>query len=180
MLPTILTLLRVFAIPVLLVVFYLPFPQAHFWAFVIFTLAMATDWLDGYLARKLRMESRFGAFLDPVADKLLVAITIILVVSDNPSIYVVLPATVIIGREIVVLALREWMAEIGQQKLIAVSVMAKYKTAFQGVALALMLYKYPIAQWDVYQTGIVLLYVATVLTLASMLAYLKLIYKNIA
>ena len=119
-LPNLLTLMRIVLIPVLIVVFYLPLPGAHAFAAVIFALACITDWLDGYLARKLKQISPFGAFLDPVADKLIVASTLLLLVGTKDINYIVLPAIVIVGREIVISALREWMAEVGSRASVAV------------------------------------------------------------
>ena len=179
MLPTILTAARIAAVPLLVVVFYLPFAQTPVWCAGIFAAAMLTDLLDGYLARKLKQESHFGSFLDPVADKLIVSVAIILLVSTNPSVFVVLPSLVIISREIIVLALREWMASLGKRELVAVSVMAKIKTVSQSIAITLMFYQNPVAEWNVYQTGLVLLYLAAILTLVSMGAYLRTVFRNV-
>lgn len=178
MLPTILTMTRIGAILLLVIVFYLPFSQTSLWCAIIFTIAMLTDIFDGYFARKLNQESSFGAFLDPVADKLIVSVAIILLVSANPSVFVVLPSLVIICREITMLALREWMAEIGQRELVAVTMIAKVKTVSQAIAIILMLYREPIGDWNVYQTGLVLLYISATLTLTSMATYLKIVSRN--
>ena len=112
-LPTILTLLRIILIPFFIVAFYLPTEWGRSAAALLFVLAAFTDWLDGYLARKWDQTSPFGAFLDPVADKLMVAAALVLLVSDRPELLVAIPAIVIIGREIAISALREWMAEMG-------------------------------------------------------------------
>jgi len=131
-----------------------------------------TDVFDGYLARKLSQTSAFGRFLDPVADKLMVAVALVLLVQRNPEIYLALPAAVIIGREIVVSALREWMTEIGARKKVAVSILGKIKTVAQMVALGLLIYHDTVFGLPVYQAGLVLLYIAVVLTLFSMVQYL--------
>jgi len=171
--PNILTLTRIAVIPVFVLVFFLPFDWAHPVSAAIFAVAAFTDWLDGYLARKLQQMSRFGAFLDPVADKLMVAVTLILLVEADPSIWLVLPAIVIIGREIAISALREWMAEIGERTQVAVSYIGKIKTAGQMLALLLLLYKEPIGDFPTYDVGLVLLYIAVVLTLWSMVIYIN-------
>lgn len=128
--PNLLTLIRILLIPVFIAAFYLPFSWANMVAAAIFTLASLTDWLDGYLARKLGQVSPFGAFLDPVADKLLVASCLLLLVGVKQLNYITLPAIVIVGREIVISALREWMAEMGRRASVAVSYIGKVKTVF--------------------------------------------------
>jgi len=135
-------------------------------------LAGVTDWLDGYLARKWDQTSPFGAFLDPVADKLMVAAALLLV-SDVPELTVVVPAIVIIGREIAISALREWMAEMGERAHVAVSMIGKIKTTAQMAAIFLLLYQQPIGPFPTQVVGMVLLYVAMVLTLWSMAIYLR-------
>jgi CDP-diacylglycerol--glycerol-3-phosphate 3-phosphatidyltransferase len=170
--PNSLTLLRIAMIPIFVVAFYLPFRGSHFLACLIFTLAALTDLLDGYLARKLGQISRLGAFLDPVADKLMVAIVLVLLVQRDPTPWLALPAAVIIGREITVTALREWMAELGAGRRVSVSVYGKIKTIAQMLALILLIFRDRILFIPVYQTGMVLLYVAAVLTLWSMFQYL--------
>jgi CDP-diacylglycerol--glycerol-3-phosphate 3-phosphatidyltransferase len=170
-LPNVLTLLRIIVIPVLVGVFYLPFEWAHGAAAVIFALAAFTDGLDGYLARKLKQISPFGAFLDPVADKLLVAISLLLLVGAKDIDYITIPATIIVGREIVISALREWMAEIGSRASVTVSYIGKVKTSVQMVALFLLLAFHPaFSAWGIL--GFILLYVAAILTLWSMVIYL--------
>lgn len=126
-LPNLLTLMRIVLIPIFIIVFYLPVPWAHGLAAAIFALASFTDWLDGYLARKLEQISPFGAFLDPVADKLLVACSLLLLVGEKDVGYITIPAIVIVGREIVISALREWMAEIGSRASVTVSYIGKIK-----------------------------------------------------
>ena len=171
--PNILTLTRIAAIPVFVLVFFLPFDWAHPVSAAIFAVAAFTDWLDGYLARKLNQTSRFGAFLDPVADKLMVAVALILLVNAHQSIWLVLPAIVIIGREIAISALREWMAGIGERAQVAVSYIGKIKTAGQMLALLLLLYREPVGEFPTYEVGLVLLYIAAVLTLWSMVIYIN-------
>ena len=171
--PNILTLLRIILIPVLVLVFYLPGQWSYQLSAAIFGLAALTDMLDGYLARRLRQISVFGAFLDPVADKLMVAVALVLLVQDNPSPLFAIPAVVIIGREIAISALREWMSEIGERTKVAVSVIGKIKTITQMVAILLLLYKLPLGPLPTHDVGLVLLYVAAILTLWSMFVYLR-------
>jgi CDP-diacylglycerol--glycerol-3-phosphate 3-phosphatidyltransferase len=171
--PNILTFLRIILIPVLVVVFYMPGPWSYQISALIFGLAAITDWLDGYLARRLQQTSLFGAFLDPVADKLMVAVALVLLVQDNPSELFAVPAAVIIGREIVISALREWMAEIGARTKVAVSIVGKIKTTLQMIAILLLLYKIPVGAFPTHMVGVVLLYIAAILTLWSMFVYLR-------
>jgi CDP-diacylglycerol--glycerol-3-phosphate 3-phosphatidyltransferase len=172
-LPNTLTWLRILMIPGVVVLYYLPFWWAHPAAGVGFALAGITDTLDGYFARKLGLTSRLGAFLDPVADKLIVAAALVLIVSGDPRWFVVIMAVVIIGREIAVSALREWMAEIGQRRKVAVSQLGKIKTILQIVGLSMMLYRIPLLTLPIYRIGVVLTEVAALATLASMIAYLR-------
>ena len=172
-LPNILTLLRMALIPVFVVCFYLPTGWAREAATAIFVLAAVTDWLDGYLARRLQVVSAFGAFLDPVADKLMVATALVLLVQADPSIMMAAAAAVIIGREIAISALREWMAEVGSRTRVAVSEIGKFKTAAQMTAISLLIYRDDLFGFPVYTVGLVLLYVAVALTLWSMTLYLR-------
>jgi CDP-diacylglycerol--glycerol-3-phosphate 3-phosphatidyltransferase len=171
--PNILTFLRIILIPVLVVMFYVPSEWSYQISALIFGLAAITDWLDGYLARRLQQTSLFGAFLDPVADKLMVAVALVLLVQDNPSVLFAVPAAIIIGREIVISALREWMAEIGARTKVAVSIVGKIKTTLQMVAILLLLYKIPVGPFPTHMVGVVLLYIAAILTIWSMFVYLK-------
>ncbi|HHH43688.1 MAG TPA: CDP-diacylglycerol--glycerol-3-phosphate 3-phosphatidyltransferase [Gammaproteobacteria bacterium] len=171
--PNTLTILRIALIPVFVLVYYLPFSWSHLATTAIFGLAALTDWFDGYLARRLGQSSPFGAFLDPVADKLIVAVALIMLVQSNPTIWFVVPAAVIVGREIAISALREWMAEIGERAQVAVSVIGKIKTTAQMVALLLLLYRDPLWGMPTADIGVVLLYVAAALTLWSMIIYLR-------
>jgi CDP-diacylglycerol--glycerol-3-phosphate 3-phosphatidyltransferase/cardiolipin synthase len=172
-LPNLLTLLRIVLIPVFVAVFYLPTRWAHAASAVLFALASLTDWLDGYLARRLGQTSAFGAFLDPVADKLIVAVALIMLVQTHPTFWLALPTAIIIGREITISALREWMAGIGERAQVAVSNIGKIKTTAQMIALLLMLYQDPVGPFPTYLAGLWLLYVAAALTLWSMLIYLR-------
>ncbi len=171
--PNSLTLLRILLIPVLIVVFYLPFKWTHAAAAAMFAVGAITDWLDGYLARRLDQTSRFGAFLDPVADKLLVAVALVLLVQTDPRAWLAITAAIIIGREIAVSALREFMAEMGQRSKVKVAVVGKVKTVAQMFAIVLMLYRMPIGDVPVYEIGFVLLVIAAGLTLWSMFVYLR-------
>ncbi len=170
--PNILTLIRIGLIPVFVIVYCMPVGWAHVVATLVFTLAALTDALDGYLARRLGQTSAFGAFLDPVADKLMVAVVLILLVQQDPSIWLALPAAVIISREITVSALREWMAELGDRGKVAVSALGKLKTVAQMVALILLIYEEPVFRIPVYEIGFGLLYIAATLTVWSMCRYL--------
>ncbi len=171
--PNVITLLRILLIPVFVILFYLPWQYASEACAVVFALAAVTDWLDGYLARKLQQVSALGAFLDPVADKLMVAAALILLVQQDPIPGLAIPVLVIIGREITISALREWMAEIGARAQIAVSAIGKVKTAFQMTAIFLLIYRDDLFGLPLYTIGFVLLYVAVILTLWSMVMYLK-------
>ncbi len=171
--PNILTIMRIVLIPVFVFVFYLPWEWSHITAAIIFLVACATDWLDGYLARALNQASLFGAFLDPIADKLAVSIALVLLVGDNPFFYMTLPAAVIVGREIIISGLREWMAELGKRASISVTFISKVKTALQMSAIILLIAAKPEASW-VGVAGYVLLCAAAILTLWTMIAYLRL------
>jgi CDP-diacylglycerol--glycerol-3-phosphate 3-phosphatidyltransferase len=175
--PNLLTLLRIVLIPFLVIVYLLPVSWANDGAALIFAVAAFTDWLDGYLARKWNQTSTFGEFLDPVADKLMVATALVLLVNDNPTPFagflLAIPAGVIIGREIAISALREWMAEIGERTQVAVSVIGKIKTSAQMLAIVLLLFRDPIGAFPTVEVGLVLLYIAAALTLWSMVIYIK-------
>lgn len=171
--PNILTLLRILLIPVFVLVFYLPFNWARVGCALVFALAAVTDWLDGFLARRWSQTSPFGAFLDPVADKLMVAVALLLLVQSEPTPALAIPAAIIIGREITISALREWMAEVGARATVAVSMIGKVKTAVQMVAILLLIYERPLWGLPIYTLGFLLLYAAAILTLWSMVAYLR-------
>ncbi|WP_029891333.1 CDP-diacylglycerol--glycerol-3-phosphate 3-phosphatidyltransferase [Polycyclovorans algicola] len=172
-LPLSLTLLRVAAIPVVLLLFYWSVPYARQAATIVYGLAAVTDWLDGYLARKWNQTSDFGAFLDPVADKLLVAVCLVMLLREDPSGELAILVAIIIGREITVSALREWMAELGRRASVAVSWIGKWKTAFQMTAIGMMLWEVPTFGVDWYALGLGLMFIAAALTLWSMMAYLR-------
>lgn len=178
-LPNTLTWLRILAVPLVVLLFYAPYHWADPAAGLLFAAAAITDSLDGYLARRMGLTSRLGAFLDPVADKLIVAVALVLLVSkapplnSDPRVVTVLTACVIIGREIAISALREWMAELGQRTRVAVSQLGKYKTIVQMVGLSMMLYRWDIYGLPIYRIGLILTVVAAVLTLWSMISYLK-------
>ena len=175
--PNVLTWLRILSIPLVVGIFYFPEHWAdpherNLMATVIFAGAAVTDWLDGYLARKLNQMSAFGAFLDPVADKLMVAAALIMLVQLSRLSAVV--AVIIIGREITISALREWMASLGQGKSVAVNILGKVKTGFQMVAIPMLLYHDSIGLFEPAIIGYWLIHIAAALTLISMFYYLKL------
>jgi cardiolipin synthase len=175
-LPILLTWLRIVLIPLFVGIFYfhkswVSAPDQNLVATVIFTAAAITDWLDGWLARKLDQTSAFGAFLDPVADKLMVAAALIVLVQLERVDAII--ALIIIGREITISALREWMANIGEAKSVAVSFLGKLKTVSQMIAIPLLLYHDPIDAFDPQRVGTWLIYLAALLTLVSMAYYLK-------
>ena len=172
-LPNVLTWMRIVAIPLVVMLYYLPFQWSDPAAGLLFAAAGITDSLDGYYARKLGQTSRLGAFLDPVADKLIVAVALVLLVSKDPRIVVVITAAIIIGREIAISALREWMAEIGQRTKVAVSPLGKLKTILQIVGLSMMLYRWDLFGLPMYSLGLFLTAIAAVLTLISMVDYLR-------
>jgi CDP-diacylglycerol--glycerol-3-phosphate 3-phosphatidyltransferase len=167
-----LTLLRIVLIPLFVVIFYLPVSWAHFTCAIIFSVAAITDWLDGYVARKYNQSTAFGAFLDPVADKLMVAIALLLLVTiHHDSAWFVAAAAIIVGREIVISALREWMAELGQRASVAVSFIGKIKTTLQMMAIIVLLAdRY---DWYLMDIGYIALAGAAALTLWSMIIYLR-------
>lgn len=170
--PNLLTLLRIALIPVFVMIFYLPYLWAPPVSAAIFAFAGITDWLDGWLARRWNQTSPFGAFLDPVADKLMVVVALVLILQADPRVALAIPVMIIIGREITISALREWMAELGARKRVAVSWLGKSKTAMQMLAIVMLLFSYPIGRIDTYDIGMLLLLIAAALTLWSMCLYL--------
>jgi len=183
-LPNLLTWIRIAAIPLIIPLFYMPYHWSHPAAGLLFAAAGITDSLDGYLARRLGQTSRLGAFLDPVADKLVVAVALVLLLSktvppmpglsaDAARIVLALTAIVIIGREIAISALREWMAEIGARRKVAVSRLGKHKTILQIVGLSMMLFRWDLLGAQTYAAGMALTIVAAALTLLSMVVYLR-------
>lgn len=177
-LPTLLTLLRIALIPVLVLMCYVPWTHGRTAAAWVFLAAALTDWLDGWIARRWNQTSAFGAFLDPVADKLMVATALIVLVQQDPTLWLALLAAVIIGREISISALREWMAEVGQRGIVKVGPLGKYKTIAQMTALTLMLYRDPLFGLPMYWLGEILLAAAAVLTVWSMVQYLNAAFSD--
>ncbi len=185
-LPNNLTVFRIAIIPVLVLMYLVPdWPLRNEWLTAVFVVAAVTDWLDGYLARKMGLMSQFGAFLDPVADKLIVSTALVLLVSDTTvldkafsSILFIISVAVIIGREIVISALREVMADLGKRSEVAVDKSGKYKTAFQLIAISLLLYFKPFYGLPIFHIGEVFLYLAVGLTLWSMWIYLSAAAKS--
>ncbi len=176
-LPIILTWLRILAIPLIILLCVMgkrnPLGGADVAAGLVFAAAAITDTLDGYLARRLGQTTSLGAFLDPVADKLIVAVALVLIVSRDQHLLMILAAVVIIGREIAVSALREWMAELGHRTKVAVSALGKYKTIVQMVGVSLLLYRHELLGVPMYLLGKWLTLVSAVLTLVSMFMYLR-------
>jgi|TARA_Y100000310_G_scaffold302131_1_gene339197 CDP-diacylglycerol--glycerol-3-phosphate 3-phosphatidyltransferase len=167
-------------IPVMVLLYYLPFDGHLIAAAGVLTVASLTDWLDGYLARKLEQTTPFGAFLDPVADKLIVAVALVLLAEAHASALLTVPALVIVGREFVVSALREWMAEMGGKASVAVSNMGKVKTFVQMVALIFLLANEPALDQPLVILGYVLLYAAAILTIWSMFVYLRIAWPMLS
>ena len=178
--PNILTLVRIVIIPVIILFYYLPVEKSNQIVTTLFVLAAITDWLDGYLARRWNQGSPFGEFLDPVADKLIVATALILLVSDASVLEVVyskvlftIVTCIIIGREITISALREWMANLGERGIVAAGMTGKVKTVLQMVAISLLLYSDTLFGLPIFRLGEIFLYIAGALTLWSMSVYLK-------
>ncbi len=179
-LPNQLTLFRVLVIPLIVVMIYTQFEWRFIACAALFGLAGITDALDGYVARKYNMSTPFGAFLDPVADKLLVAVALTVLIEINASLWFTIPATVIICREIVISALREWMAEVGSRATVAVSNIGKVKTTLQIIAILLLLAFQKNTSPLLYEVGLVSLYLAAVLTFWSMIVYLKAAWPSLS
>lgn len=179
-LPNILTFTRILAIPIFVGAYFLSSDGSNNVAVVIFILAAVTDWLDGFLARILKKTSTFGAFLDPVADKLMVCTALVLLVSDHQlaekmmfNVVFVISILIIVGREVSVVALREWMAELGNRASVATSYLSKGKTMMQMIAIVLLLYGQPVGEFETLIAGELLLYVAAALTIWTMTIYLR-------
>jgi CDP-diacylglycerol--glycerol-3-phosphate 3-phosphatidyltransferase/cardiolipin synthase len=172
-LANILTLLRIAAIPVVVICFYSPLDYARPIAAVLFGLAAITDLIDGWVARRYGQTSRFGEFLDPVADKLMVAIILVMLVQAQSSWFEDVIAMIIIGREITISALREWMATIGERANVKVDITGKIKTTLQMFGIAFMVWKVPLFGVDIYALGFVLLVLAAIMTIWSMIVYLR-------
>lgn len=191
-LPNLLTLIRMTAIPLLVFIFYLPYQFSHVLAAFIFVLASFTDWLDGYLARTLNLTTRLGAFLDPLADKLMVSTALVMLVAEPrfqfistehttiglPAMLLTIPAAIIVAREIIVSGLREWMAEIGKRASVSVSYLGKLKTTVQMFSLTVLLYCGNDTSAWIIGLGYLLLYFASVLTIWSMVIYLRAAFRE--
>lgn len=175
-----LTALRLSAIPIFGILYFLPFPLAHPLAATVFSIAAITDWLDGYLARYLSQATDFGAFLDPVADKLLVGVALVLVIESHYVNYLSIPAAIIICREMLISALREWMAEIGKRASVGVTFLSKVKTLMQMIALTLLIWYAPglMSHWILW-SGVSLLWLSAVLTIWTMVSYLRVAYPDL-
>jgi CDP-diacylglycerol---glycerol-3-phosphate 3-phosphatidyltransferase len=169
--PNILTSIRILLIPVLVATYYLPWDGRYVTCAAIFAVAAFTDWLDGYLARKLDQATPFGAFFDPVADKVMVSVALVMLVESYSSTFMTIASVVIVSREIVISALREWMAEMGKRASVAVSYIGKVKTAMQMLSIFMLLGSPPSSEWAIW--GEAVLIVAALLTLWSMYVYLK-------
>ena len=176
--PNTLTMFRIVLIPVFVLVFFLPFHWSAIASAIIFVLASVTDWLDGYLARRLNQSTSFGAFLDPVADKMMVVIALVLLVGQQKTVWFTLPALVVVAREILVSALREWMAEIGKRTSVAVSALGKVKTFVQMVAIILLLANE--GEPMTLLVGYVLFYVAAALTIWSAGVYIRAAWRDLS
>ena len=171
-LPNIITLARIFLVPVFVLTYVIPGQWTYIATAIFFGLAAFTDWLDGYLARRLNQTTPFGAFLDPVADKLIVVSALVLLIAHHGNLWLTLPGLIIVGREIVISALREWMAEMNESGAVAVSMLGKVKTTVQMIAI-FMLLAYPPDLDAIWVIGAyVLLYVAAFMTLWSMCLYI--------
>jgi CDP-diacylglycerol--glycerol-3-phosphate 3-phosphatidyltransferase len=174
--PNVLTISRILMVPAMVIAFYLPYRGTNIIAAGLFVAGALTDWLDGWIARRLGQTSAFGAFLDPVADKLAVAVALFLIVQADPTPLMAVVAAIIVGREITISALREWMAEIGQRMRVGVAMLGKVKTIVQMVAISVLLFQHPanpLLGLPLYTVGQALLVVAAVLTLWSAVAYLR-------
>jgi|TARA_Y100000389_G_C17249970_1_gene407581 CDP-diacylglycerol--glycerol-3-phosphate 3-phosphatidyltransferase len=172
-LPNSLTLLRIILIPLIVILFVSNDESNRFLAFLLFLIASVTDYLDGLLARYMKQQTNFGEFLDPVADKLLVIITMILLISENQEILFMIPVLVIVTREFLVIAIRQRLAEVGENIKLSVILISKIKTAIQLISLLLLLYKYPFLGYDTYLYGTILLQISAILTLISFFYYVK-------
>ena len=168
-----LTLFRIAAIPIVVVLFYSPLEHARPVAAIFFGIAAVTDLLDGWVARRFQQQSRFGEFLDPVADKLMVAIVLVMLVQADPKWFVDIIAMIIIGREITISALREWMATIGERANVKVSMAGKVKTVLQMFGIGFMVYENEFLGIDIYGLGFILLLAAAAMTIWSMVIYLR-------
>ena len=171
--PLQLTVMRIVCVPLVFIVYLFPSAWSHYAAAFLFLLAILTDWLDGYLARRLNQSTKLGAFLDPVADKILICVALVLVAAYYANFWITLASSIIVAREILISALREWMSEIGSRTKVSVQYVGKIKTTFQAIAIvALLMYSSYAPVW-IFWFGLVFFYLAVILTLWSMLVYLK-------
>ncbi len=171
--PNMLTLFRIFMVPIMVIAFYIPSRTSNLIAAILFSIGALTDWLDGFIARRWQQYSAFGAFLDPVADKITVCFALFLIVQADHSPLMAITAAVIVGREITISALREWMAEIGQRARVRVAGLGKFKTVLQMVAIVILLLQHRYAGRPLYEVGKYLLIAAAVITLWSGFVYLR-------
>ncbi|MBP9723082.1 MAG: CDP-diacylglycerol--glycerol-3-phosphate 3-phosphatidyltransferase [Gammaproteobacteria bacterium] len=185
--PNSLTLFRIILIPFFIVIYYLPITYHYEIAALIFTVASLTDWLDGFMARRLQQETNFGAFLDPIADKLIVVIALMMLLGEYNSYWITVPAIIIVSREIMMSGLREWMAQNGLSQSVKVSKLAKAKTAMQMIAIIILLSRDPIylmdnivGSIDIVVLGVFLLLISTVLTVTTVISYLIKAYKSLS
>ena len=178
--PNILTSLRIVLVPFLVLVFYMPYEWRYSASAAIFAVAAITDWFDGYLARRWNQTTAFGAFFDPVADKIMVATALCLLIEEFGAFWMTIPSMIIIGREIVISALREWMAELGKRTSVAVNRIGKLKTAAQMVAITLLLFTPLPMAGAIGYLGLALLYASAVLTLWSMYVYLRAAWPDLS
>ena len=172
-LPNSLTILRIILIPVIIFLFISNDDSNRFLAFVLFLIASITDYLDGFLAIYMKQQTSFGEFLDPIADKLLVIITMMLLISENQDILFLIPILIIVAREFLVIAIRQRVAELGENIKISVLLISKIKTALQLISLLFLLYKFPILGYDTYLIGTAFLQISALLTLISFFYYVK-------
>jgi len=169
--PTLLTLFRLLIIPIIIAVFFADLAHDNLILFGLFLLAASSDWLDGYLARNLNQVTRFGSFLDPVADKILVSISLILLLSEDPNKIFTFAVIIIVAREIIISGLREWMSKVGESDKVNITFLGKLKTALQMFGISFMFYRLPLFGVDVYHIGMILIILATMLTIWSMINY---------
>lgn len=177
--PTLLTLSRIFFLPIGIVCYFLPFPWAHPATAMLAFYVGVTDFFDGYIARRFNQTTRFGAFLDPVADKLAVVTGLILISGEFSNLWITVFSIIIVSRELIISALREWMAALGKRTSVAVAFIGKLKTSIQGVALLFLIWFHSGSAAWVFNTGFYLLIVAVVLTMWSMFVYLKLAWHDL-
>tara|TARA_A100001037_G_C14994781_1_gene564277 strand:- start:97 stop:684 length:588 start_codon:yes stop_codon:yes gene_type:complete len=179
-LPNLLTLGRIALIPLFVLVYVLPVSPAYSLAALLFALASLTDWLDGYLARKLNQSTAFGAFLDPAADKLMVVTALVMLIGHHSNLYLTIPGLVIIGREVMISALREWMAELNRRGLVKVGIIGRVKTLLQMLAILILVANPPNLDLPWLYIGYILLYIAAIMTLVSMISYLKAAWPSLS